>query len=333
MQFAEYQAKGNSNLYYFLSKQIVGDSEIMEIIKEIPLSQPKPNLFFASMQYLVSKSDSNLRCYYPSLTANPLPAEASFEEFKEFALSHKKQLIELFHTKFVQTNEVGRAAYLYPIFSSIAEQSNKPLTLIEIGTSAGLLLCIDSFNYEYIEKNSSIKIVNVADSINILSENKGRKLPSTIHSNLNIRGRIGIDLKIVDLTRQEDIDWMLALIWPEHSKRRQQLLEASKIANRIQKELYEGDLLELLPKIIRSIPAENQIVLFHTHVANQFSEQLKWSFGELLKEISATRSIYHVYNNMYDENLHHDYLESGKVLEEKIYCAPDGHGKWFFWNE
>lgn len=64
-QFAEFQAKDSSELYYFLSKRVVEDNELMEIISEIPLSQPKPNLFYASMHYLVSKSDSR---FYEAIT-------------------------------------------------------------------------------------------------------------------------------------------------------------------------------------------------------------------------------------------------------------------------
>jgi len=328
-QFAEVQAKGSSDLYYFLSHRIVEDEELVTIVSEIPASQPKPNLFFASMQYLVSKTVSPLRSYYPSLTDVPLPVKQSFEPFKEFALHHKDQLIELFHTKLVQTNEVRRAAYLYPLFLRISEETQKPLALIEIGTSAGLLLCLDAYNYEY---GNGIKITNAEDSILIASNNKGEKLPSYIYSKLQINNRIGIDLNIVDLKNEEDYDWMLALIWPEHSKRRQQFKEASQIASGIKKELYEGDLTELLPTIIQSLSTETQVVVFHTHVANQFPKQLKTNLMDLLNELSTKRPIYHIYNNMYDVNLHQDRLENGQALEEKILPSPDGHGRWFCWG-
>ena len=198
------------------------------------------------------------------------------------------------------------------MFLSIAEQTKLPLTLIEVGTSAGLLLCLDAYNYEYKDANKSIKIENSQDSL-------------LLH-------RIGIDLNIVDLNNQEELEWMLALIWPEHSERRQQFLEASQISSGIDKDMYEGDLLEILPSIIQSISPESQIVIFHTHVANQFPEQLKCNFESLLKDLSSNRPIYHIYNNMHDANLHQDYLVDGKVQEEKIYHSPDGHGRWFYWS-
>ena len=332
-QFAEKEAKGSSELYAFLSMRVSDDSDLIEIIRKIPASQPKPNLFFASIQYLLSKSDSPLRNYYPSLTENPLPIEESFEQFKEFTLNHQKQLIDLFHTKLVQTNEVKRAAYLYPILLSIYEKTKKPLTIIEIGTSAGLLLCLDAYNYEYIQANHLVKVDNnIGNSFLIQSENKGEELPSYIRSSLKINERIGIDLNIVDISKQDEFEWMLALIWPEHQERRKQFVEASKIANGVNKEMYEGDILKLLPKIIQSSAPDNQVILFHTHVANQFPPQLKKEFEDLLNELSYKRSIYHVYNNMYDLNLHQDFIEQGEVITVKTLQKPDGHGRWFCWS-
>ncbi|PYF05704.1 DUF2332 domain-containing protein [Ureibacillus chungkukjangi] len=331
-QFADKEAKGSSELYAYLSIRVIEDLELLDIIDKIPASQPKPNLFFASIQYLLTKSDAPLRNYYPSLTENPLPFDECFEPFKEFVLTHKEQLLDLFHTKLVQTNEVRRAAYLYPTFLDIQKNTNKPLTLIEIGTSAGLLLCLDAYNYEYKEDNQSFRVDNFDNSITIQSENKGGNLPNTINVDLKIEKRIGIDLNIVDLSNREEFEWMLALIWPEHQERRKQFVAASKIANAVEKEMYEGDLLELLPNIIQSNSPENQIVLFHTHVANQFPAQLKNDFKALLNKMSYTRSIYHVYNNMYDLNLHQEHLENGKVVSKKTFLKPDGHGRWFYWN-
>lgn len=50
--------------------------------------------------------------------------------------------------------------------------------------------------------------------------------------------------------------------------------------------MYEGEQIELLPSIIQSVSLENQIVLFHTHVANQFPTEFKKNFEELLKELT-----------------------------------------------
>ncbi|MEH6943322.1 DUF2332 domain-containing protein [Bacillus sp. JJ722] len=217
------------------------------------------------------------------------------------------------------------------MFLSIAKQTNRPLALIEIGTSSGLLLCRDKYNYEIQQQQETLKLVNKIGSLYIASENKGEKLPYFNH-NLEITNRIGIDLNIINLAKKEDYEWMLALIWPEHSLRRSQFIQASNISKEIPKELYEGNMLELLPTIIKLISPKAQIVLFHTHVANQFPKHLKRDFENLLYQLSYHRSLYHVYNNMYDTNIHQDFIKNGEIKEGKTMPAADGHGKWFIWK-
>ena len=48
-----------------------------------------------------------------------------------------------------QTNEIARSAMLLPGFLAIARETVLPLTLHEIGSSAGLNLLFDRFHYRY----------------------------------------------------------------------------------------------------------------------------------------------------------------------------------------
>ncbi|KGR89227.1 DUF2332 domain-containing protein [Lysinibacillus odysseyi] len=329
VQFAEKEARGSSKLYECLSKDITNDEKLMRLIQDIPLSQPKPNLFFAAMHYLVKKYEDPLRAYYASLTDDPMPPEQAFYPFRTFALRHQDELRELFLTKLVQTNEVRRAAYLYPIMTDIYESCGKPLALIEIGTSSGLLLGLDHYHYEY---QNGPSIHSNVDTLTISAENRGEPLPSSVSQQLVITTRIGLDLHIVDLKNNDDLEWMLALIWPEHEERRRQLLKAKEINDSIPKDFYEGDAVTLLPHVIQTIPVECQIVIFHTHVANQFPPELKRQYIDTLQAISYERSLYHVYNNMYDTGIHQDYIEKGITQSVRVMPAADGHGRWFEWR-
>ncbi|MGM9951351.1 MAG: DUF2332 domain-containing protein [Lysinibacillus sp.] len=329
LYFAEKEARGSSRLYECLSREIVNDEELMALIRDIPASQPKPNLFFAAIHYLVKKYDAPLRAYYASLTDRPFPAEQAFLPFREFALQHQEELRELLHTKLVQTNEVRRAAYLYPLIADIHQSCRKPLALIELGTSAGLLLGLDHYNYEYLNGPS---IHSVADTLTICSENRGEPLPSSVLKKPVIHTRIGLDLHLIDLKKEDDLEWMLALIWPEHEERRRQFIKATEVNDSIQKEFYEGDAVAMLPRIISTIPEECQLVVFHTHVANQFPRELKKQLTDTLQTISHGRSLYHVYNNMYDADIHQDYMEKGISTPVRLLPAADGHGRWFTWR-
>ena len=329
LHFAEKEARGSSRLYEHLSREIVNDGELMALVRDIPASQPKPNLLFAAVHYLTKKYDAPLCTYYASLTDHPLPAEEAFLPFREFALQHQEELRELFHTKLVQTNEVRRAAYLYPLIADIHHSCQKPLALVEIGTSAGLLLGMDHYNYAY---RNGPSIYSTTDTLTICSENRGEPLPSSTLKKPVIHTRIGLDLNIIDLKTEDDLEWMLALIWPEHEERRRQFLKAKEVNDPIKKEFYEGDAVALLPHIISDIPEECQLVVFHTHVANQFPTELKKQLTDTLCTISHERSLYHVYNNMHDADIHQDYIKNGVCTPVRLLPAADGHGRWFEWR-
>ncbi|MGE7023574.1 DUF2332 domain-containing protein [Solibacillus cecembensis] len=327
-RFAEVEAKGSSPLYEYWSLKIAQDIELLSLIQLIPPNQPKPNLFFAAVQYLAYEEHHHLAHYYK--IAAPSEFAQSFRQLKDFCQQYRGPLLDILQTKLVQTNELNRAAYLYPIFSGIQADTQKPLTLIEIGTSAGLLLNLDQYRYE-IEESEIKQIYGNEDSqVQIVAKNIGQSIGTL--SALNIENRIGIDLNIVDLQKDEDFRWMQALIWPEHKMRKQQLENVQELNSKVCKTLLEGDFLTLIPKIMEQQDKTTQFVIFHTHVANQFSNELKHQLLQMLREISYKQPIYHVYNNMDDNYVHVDYVCNGQTQAIKLLQTIDNHGKYFDWN-
>ncbi|WP_042474342.1 DUF2332 domain-containing protein [Bacillus ndiopicus] len=329
-RFAEIEAKNRSPLYYFWCKKIIQDPEMLQLLTHIPKSQPKPNLFFATIQFLLMKHEDALKKYMPSFVVSPLPVEDSYFALQQFVKKHEQELLYCFQTKRVQTNEVRRSAYLYPIFSDIAKRAEKPLALIEIGTSAGLLLNIDKYRYEVKQGDHYIHFGNLKSKVIIKSENLGNTLASC--SDFQVSYRYGIDLNVLHLQNQEDYMWLDALIWPEHAERRILLQQAAAIHTEVPKTLVEGDMLKLIPSIIQEISIEHQIVIFHTHVANQFSAQLKESFQQTLINMAKNTPIYHVYNNMYDENIHIEFITAHLKEEIRLLPKAGGHGEFFYWR-
>lgn len=294
----------------------------------IPETQPKPNLFFGSVQYLSAQKETPLKRIFE----NPYEVnlEESFQLLIGFCTQHSDELLQLFQTKSVQTNEVQRASYLYPIFSEIAEEAKLPLSLLEIGTSAGLLLNLDGYRYE-IEQEPPISFGNENSPLTLFAKNYGT--PITSVKSLNIVHRFGIDLNIIDLQDSDEYLWLKSLIWPEQIIRKENLAKAMVIHRQYSKLLLTGDFRNLIPPLFENHELQNsQIIIFHTHVANQFSATLKSELLVLLQQLSHIHSIYHIYNNMYDKDLHVDFIDAGITRTVKILENTDGHGKYFRWN-
>ena len=162
-------------------------------------------------------------------------------------------------------------------FCGVAAKSLKPLTIIEIGTSAGLLLNLEHFHY-HIEQQPPIQFGQFNSPLKIYAKNLGNPL-STLPS-----------LSIVDTQDEEQA------LWPELTQRKENLKTAIQLNRHVKSQLIEGDFRPLLPLLLKKAQQENtQIIIFHTHVANQFPPALKEELLHLLQTNSMEQPLYHVY--------------------------------------
>ncbi|MFD1021095.1 DUF2332 domain-containing protein [Thalassobacillus hwangdonensis] len=328
--FAVSECKGSSDLYRELSLQISEDRDLLQLSLSAREGQPIPNLLLGSVHYLLLKGyDHKLREYYPSITDNARQDNQLFAAFKNFCQENLEELTFLMKNKLVQTNEVRRCAYLYPVFCYIYNQTNRPLSLVEIGTSAGLQLLWDQYSYSYDNQDS---YGNEDSFVHLTSTVREGKLPhELLTSTPPVNDRRGIDLHVSDLTNEEEYLWLKALIWPEHTDRLNNLEDASKQLRDNPPNLIEGDGVKLLLKVIEGLPLHTMLCIFHTHVANQLPAEVKDNLRQQISDISKSREVFHIYNNMEDWKLHIDYVSNGKV-ERKTVGETDGHGRWFDWK-
>jgi len=327
-KFAEEECQGTSELYEFLSLQVASDEQLLELSSYVREGQPRPNMLFGAVHYLLLQGlNHELKYYYPSITNPPKNNKDSFPLFKDFCLKNKGQIIEILRSKLVQTNEVRRCAYLYPTFCYAYKQVNKPLAMIEIGTSAGLQLMWDQYSYSY----GTDKIFgDVNSKVHITSEVKG-ELPEIPSSAPPVTHKIGLDLNIPNLNDDEEYRWLKSLIWPEHKERLRLFDDAVELFKKQPPNLIEGDGVSLIEAIAKEIPSDQAICIFHTHVANQLPKDVKLDLLNKIEDIGKEREVIHVYNNIWDKALHLDYWIDGK--ETKLIIGDtDGHGRWFQWN-
>ena len=68
--------------------------------------------------------------------------------FCDFVVSHREEIAPLLATRYVQTNEVNRAAAIAPLVNLYAQRSGLPVALVDVGCSAGLNLLLDRYRIE-----------------------------------------------------------------------------------------------------------------------------------------------------------------------------------------
>jgi hypothetical protein len=332
-RFAKTKCLGSSPLYYHLSQRIAEDHELLALASHCRGDQPTPTLFLGAVHFLLLNGIRDpLARFYSTLTTSALPPEEAYPHFRAFCFNHQDDLLPLLSDHLVQTNEIRRCSYLMPAFCLISSLALRPsLALVEIGTSAGLNLLWDRYGYHY---EPNIRRGNTHSKIQIGCLWRGDKRPVLPKSLPVVTSRVGLDQHVLDLTDENNYLWLKALIWPEHVDRIRLLENAVEEIREFPPSLKEGSVLELLPSILKSIPADVTPVLFHTHTLHQFSPQTRQHFLDLVAEEGRRRELFHLAGEgsgtYYHIELQLATFQDG-VRHQKNLAHCDQHGRWVEW--
>ena len=319
--------RAGSPTYETLCKTVADSPGLLGLARQCRVGQPIPNLFFAAVKRVaMSYPDAELARRYECATNGEQPAQGLGSVFTEFALAHRSRIIKLLGTRLVQTNEAGRCAFLMPGFGIIAgENPGRPLALVDVGASAGLSLLWDRYRYRY-SNGAEFGPPDAGALIECAAQNGLPELPAVFPS---VNFRVGIDLAPVNLGDEEEYLWMMALIWPEHGDRAALLSSARDIWLAGPPMVYGGDALELLPKVIGTVPEESVLCVFHCHTLNQFSAEGRERFGEILRQESLGRTVYHIPSE--GERMSVNRIVDGDATTIRS-ARRQAHGRWIEWD-
>jgi hypothetical protein len=258
--FAEQEARGESATYARLALAIADDDELLQRLSALPEPKRQPNLLFASVRYL----------------GGPVSDPAGF---RAWALARWDEVAATMLERMTQTNEPGRCAVLLPVLAHLPQ----PLALLEVGASAGLCLYPDAYGYRY---SSHTGVVGRRDSlVQLACEVNG---PFEVPEQMpQVVWRAGLDLNPLDVTDQDDMRWLEALIWPEHHERRRRLRAAAAIARIDPPRLVCGDLLNDLPALAVQAPEHATLVVFHSAVLTYVPPQARASFVDVVRGLEG----------------------------------------------
>jgi hypothetical protein len=236
LEFGAREARGNSPTYERLAFAVAADPGLLELLARLPPAKQQPNLLFAVVRLLGG------------------PVEP-VGDFRAFVVDHWDAVAAEMRRRATQTNEVGRCAALLVAFARLPQ----PLSLIDVGSSAGLGLFPDEYAYDY---GSGV----IGSSPVVLKcEVTGMTPPA---ARPTVAYRAGVDLNPLDVTDRADVAWLEALIWPEQAHRRDRLRAAVAIAAADPPHLVRGG-LDAVPGLVARAPAGTTPVVCHTSVLYQ----------------------------------------------------------------
>ena len=221
----------SSPLYGLLAGEAAADDEVVALLTAAPPERADAELLLAAVQrVLQSEPFHELTNYYPALGGSYGPDGGTWPLFRAFALERADRVRSLIATRVPRTNEVSRAALLYPAVALAARQAGGAVGLLEVNTCAGLLLGMDTYSYRYQTEQSGQIVAGPARAVLglhcALRFDTGQKGP-TIPKRLSISGRVGLDPDPVDLDDEDEYAWLEACIRPDQPDRLRQFGRAS----------------------------------------------------------------------------------------------------------
>jgi hypothetical protein len=240
-------------VYERLAEAVSRDGKILTLVETLPEEKRQPNLLFGVVRLLGG------------------PVEDP-DAFHDFAVAHWPAIEAELRVRATQTNEAGRCAVLLPVLAALPQ----PLALLEVGASAGLCLYPDRYTYRYGGHTIGCggPVLDCAAT--------GLTPPSRVP---DVVWRAGLDVNPLDVTDPADVAWLDALIWPEHTHRRERLRAATAIAAADPPLLVRGDLVEDLPALAARAPAGATLVVFDISVLYHVPAERRAAYADLARGV------------------------------------------------
>lgn len=257
--FAIDEARGVSEAYERLALGIAASPEILGFIASMPVDRRQPNLFLAAVRHV---------CGVPENTRH----------LKSLLRQEHERIRSVIMSRTTQTNEPARCSVLLPVFARLPQ----PLALLEVGASAGLCLLPDRYGYDYGTRQIGPAVENAP--VFKCAASAAVPLPDAIPQ---IVWRLGLDLNPIDLSSNEQVEWLEALVWPGQEERAEKLRAAIAVARSDPPRIIKGDLLTELPTLVAMAPKGVTLVVFHTAVLPYVARQQREKFAAMMKQGDA----------------------------------------------
>lgn len=178
----------------------------------------------------------------------------------------------------VQTNEVGRAAALLGGFHAVSLAYRRPLRLLEVGASAGLLLRFDSYRYDgpSLSWGDSPLRLAIPD------------LP--LDPAFRVAERRGCDRSPIDPASEDGRLTLLSYVWPDQADRIERLRAALDVAARVPVVVDEADAVTWVRDRLAEDPGGAVPVVFHSVVMQYLAPAAREAFVATVAEAAGPRA-------------------------------------------
>lgn len=242
-----------------------------------PGSVPPLRLLGAVHRLVLSGRAPSLAPYYPSV-GGEWDGDAAWPVFLS-VLPQATPWLDLT----VQTNEVGRAAALLGGFSLVAREHGRPLRLLEVGSSAGLLLRFDAYRYvlpsgaAWGPAGSALTLAPFATDV-------------PLEPSLRVASRRGCDPSPVDPSSEDGRLLLMSYVWPDNLDRLDRLRRALSIAPSVPAVVDRAHAVPWVRERLAEDPGGAVPVVFHSVVMQYLAPAEREAFVAAVSEGDEPRA-------------------------------------------
>jgi hypothetical protein len=261
-QYADFArwSRDESPCFSDWARGVADDPDVLAGLADLPKVKQQPNLVFAAARW------------------HGVPAPGPYSGLRDALLADDGTIRATILSRSTQTNEVGRLATLTPALATLA--GDEPLSLVEVGASAGLCLYPDRYSYAWATEAGP---VTAGEGPLLECEVTGRfPLRMTVP---RVGWRAGIDLNPLSVTDDDAMAWLANLVWPEQDERRERLRVAIEVARTDPPAVLAGDLLTELPGVVDQAGTAGRVVVFHSAVIAYLQAADRARFQEMMTEL------------------------------------------------
>ncbi len=362
-------------LYRALCCGAAADERLLDLAAAASPGQSPVLMLLGAVHFLVlrgarhplSELYAEVAAQWPAAApAAPAAAEASwFALFRDFCLSREKEIRPLVARR-VQTNEVGRSVFIRLALEWLAlERSLGELSLVEIGASAGLNLCWDSFGMRLVFPDlgeDGKEVVRMAGDrrspVQLRCEvglgeggegGEGRprgqaERPSRVQATLAglaagaplppVVERLGMEIEPPDLERPAEADWLRAFLWPEQPERRARFDAAIDLGRRHRWPVVKADASRDLLRESARLRADTQLCLVHTYLVTQLTRETRSDLRAQIGQLSRAREVIQIGVEEPEDEvlLTVTFWKQGETVAERVLGRCDPHGRRLDWR-
>ncbi|WP_282606782.1 DUF2332 domain-containing protein [Pelagibius sp. Alg239-R121] len=241
-----------------------------------------------------------------------------------------------------QTNEVGRSAVIFGGFMAVAARTGQPLSLREIGSSAGLNL--NWHRYGYCPSGIDLQWGDIEGPVVMRPDWEG---PVPTLANVEVIDGMGCDLNPADYTAitlssdepvpsSDEANRLLAYIWPDQEERMARMRGALRIAVKHPPIVERESAAAWLGRVVKKQPADCAQVVFHTVVWQYLSPDERSGIKDAIDQAAAAATTANPFAWLRMEP-----SEDGGCAELRLTLWPEDseihladvcyHGKWIRW--